>query len=273
MARPAVALVGLLVGLAVLAAPHRTSAIQPTEAPASPALTIDEQERFLASARVVRARRVDRGVTGTLRATLTDGRVTHDASLQFVDLARPHFQGTQGTELNFKDSWRFNVAAYRLARLLGIRSVPPSVEREWRGRKGSFTWWIDDVQMDEGERLRTAARAPDAEAWNRQIWKVRVFDQLVENVDRNTGNLLIDRAWTIWMIDHSRAFRSSNRPPNDGHLRRCPRPLYDALKALDEVAFAAAVRDYLTPWEIRAVLARRAYIVARLEATPGAIVP
>ena len=46
------------------------------------------------------------------------------------------------------------MAAYRLDRLLGLNLVPVSVGRLYRGHTAAFTWWIDDVMMDEGERLK-----------------------------------------------------------------------------------------------------------------------
>ena len=108
----------------------RLSADQaPVATPATPALSIEQQEEFLKKAKVLRTRAVGKGVTGTLRATLTDGTLTHDASIQTIDESMREFRSNHGTELNFVDSWRYNVAAYRLDRLLEIDMTPPSVER------------------------------------------------------------------------------------------------------------------------------------------------
>ena len=46
---------------------------------------------------------------------------------------------------------------------------------------------------------------------------MRVFDELIANTDRNLGNMLIDRQWKLWLIDHSRAFRLHETLPS----RRC----------------------------------------------------
>ena len=40
---------------------------------------------------------------------------------------------------------------------------------------------------------------------------VRLFDQLIYNIDRNIGNLMITNDWRIWAIDHTRAFRIARR--------------------------------------------------------------
>ena len=226
----------------------------------------EQQEAFLKTAKVVNTREAGKGVTGTLRVTLSDGVLTHDASVQTVDVAMNEFRSNRGTELNFKDSWRYNVAAYRLNQVLQLGRVPVSVERSHRGKVGSFTWWVDDVLMDEGERLKTKTSAPDSSAWNEQMWHVRLFDQLIQNVDRNLGNLLIDKSWAVWMIDHSRAFRLSNKLASPKNLTRIERGALERLRALDDAALKTAVGDYLTSFERRALLQRRDEIVALCDA-------
>ena len=238
----------------------------PASAPA-PTLTTDaEREAFLAKARVVRTRPAAKGVTQTLRITLSDGVVTHDASIQTIDERRAVYETPQGTEMNFKDSWRFNVAAYRIDRLLEIGMIPSTVERRHAGKPASFTWWVDDVLMDEQQRYRGNHSAPDSEDWNQQMWTTRLFDQLIANVDRNLGNLLIDKQWTIWMIDHSRAFRTNTALRSPGNLSKVERRLLDRMRQLDRDSLRRAVRDYLNDDEIKALLQRRDRIVEHFDA-------
>jgi hypothetical protein len=233
-----------------------------SSAVAQPSLTAAEQEAFLKTAKIVRTRDAGKGVTGTLRVTLSDGALTHDASVQTVDVSMNEFRSNRGTELNFKDSWRYNVAAYRLNQVLQLGRIPVSVERLHRGKPGSFTWWVDDVLMDEGERLKTKTNSPDPIAWNEQMWHVRLFDQLIQNVDRNLGNLIIDKAWNVWMIDHSRAFRLSNKLNSPKNLTRVERGALERLRALDADTLGTAVGEYLTSFERRALLQRRDEILA-----------
>jgi hypothetical protein len=233
-----------------------------SSAAAQPSLTAAEQETFLKTAKIVRTRDAGKGVTGTLRVTLSDGTLTHDASVQTVDVSMNEFRSNRGTELNFKDSWRYNVAAYRLNQVLQLGRIPVSIERLHRGKPGSFTWWVDDVLMDEGERLKTKTNSPDPIAWNEQMWHVRLFDQLIQNVDRNLGNLIIDKTWNVWMIDHSRAFRLSNKLNSPKNLTRIERGALERLRALDANALGTAVGEYLTSFERRALLQRRDEILA-----------
>lgn len=251
------------------------SAQAPASAPApapAPALSLAEQEQFLKKAKIVRTRGVSVGITGTQRATLTDGVVTHDASIQTIDEYKQRFEGTQGTEFNFRDTWRYNVAAYRLDRLLDLGMIPPSIERSFNGKNGSFTWWVDDVLMDEGARIKKKVEAPEAKRWNEQMWHVRMFDQLIYNVDRNLGNLLIDKKWTVWMIDHSRAFRLFDKVKTPDNITKCERRVFEKLKTLDAATVKAAMGEYLTGPEIRAMLARRDELVKLIDkAGPSAL--
>ena len=242
------------------AAPQEAAATQ-----TAPSLTLEQQEEFLKKAKIVRTRGVGKGVTGTLRATLSDGTVTHDASIQTIDQFMTEFKSNRGTEFNFRDTWRYNVAAYRLDRLLELNMIPPSIERNFQSKQGAYTWWVDEVIMDEAERLKTKAAAPDAALWNEQMWHVRLFDQLIYNVDRNLGNLLIDKSWTIWMIDHTRAFRLFDKIKTPGNLSKVDRKVYERLKALDQDKLKAAMEDYLTGAEIRAMLQRRDHIVTLID--------
>ena len=146
-------------------------------------------------------------MTGSRRATLTDGTLTHDVHIQSVDIAKSVFQAGRHTELNFKDTYRFNIAGYRLARLLGINTVPVSVERTVNGDAAAVTWWVDDVQMDEKERLKRKTMGPHPARTSNQIQLMRIWDELIQNRDRNQGNILWTNDWTMWLIDHTRAFR------------------------------------------------------------------
>src|SRR6266849_5377708 len=160
-----------------------------------PTLTKEQIRQFLLTAKVVSSRHTARGITDPWRLTLTDGTVTHDASFQAIDEHKPTMQLASGTELNFVDSYKYNIAAYQLAELLGLDDMlPVYVERKWKGDTGSLSWWLP-VKMDEVERHKQNLTAPDADAWNNQMYKIRVLDQLVYDIDANLTNVLITEDW------------------------------------------------------------------------------
>ena len=249
------------VGLAATPLPRQDTAVRSDA----------EIEQFLRKAKVIKTRNIGKGVTNSVRVTLTDGTITHDAHVQSIDEAKVRFDGTQGTELNFRDSWRFNVAAYRIDRMIGLNLVPVSVERSLQSRAAAFTWWIDDVLMDEGERSKTDQQPPNIACYNAMMRGLRVFDQLIDNIDRNAGNFVITKSWRLWGIDHTRAFRYSKTPRKPEHLTQIDRSVLEKLRGLNFPEMKQALRSYLPDSDIRNVLARRDAIVAHFEKLPGVV--
>ena len=224
-----------------------------------------EIEEFLLKGQVIRTKGVKKGTTGTTRVTMTVGDFTHDGQIQTIDVSKREFRTDRGVEFNFRDSWMFNVAAYKIDRLIGLNLVPPSVARTYKGTHGAFTWWIDDIKMDEADRFKEKLTPPDLEKWNQQMQLVRLFDQLIANVDRNLTNLLIGNDWSVWAIDHTRAFRTHTNLKTPGNIARCDRQVFAKLKQLDKTTIKEAVGEQLQTYEIDAVLKRRDLIVAIIE--------
>ena len=229
---------------------------------AEPKLTLEQEEEFLLHAKVIKSHQTSKGVTAPWRLTLTDGTITHDAVFQPVDERKNVMAYGDGrTEINFKDSYHFNIAAYRLARLLGMDNmIPVYLERKWNGNSGSIGWWLS-VKMDEGERARQHIDAPDVDAWNKQMYKVRVFDQLIYDTDPNLTNVLITDDWKIWRIDFTRAFRLHKDLKDPKDLVMCERSLLDKLRKLDEDDVMEKTKGQLTKGEVKALMARRDKIV------------
>jgi hypothetical protein len=252
------------------AAPAAATAVTPSAAKLSDA----EMEQFLLKARLGKTRSASKGVTGSLRATLSDGKLTHDAHVQTVDEHLQQFAGSNGgVEFDFRDSWTFNLAAYKIDRLIGMNMVPVSVARRHGYQEAAYTWWLDDVMMDEQERLKRkeekkpglSGEPPDTEIWNQQMQMVRLFDQLIANIDRNLGNLMITKDWRLWPIDHTRAFRNNRQLKTPGNVTRVDRGVLERMKALDRETLRKETGKYLTTFQIDALLARRDAIVKRIE--------
>jgi hypothetical protein len=220
-------------------------------------LTDQEKEQFLLNAEVVKCRTSPVGATKPLICTFSDGRLTHDAGFQSVDIREAQYQTLSGTEFNFRDYYAYNIAAYRLHRLLDLNMMPPTVKRRVKGKLGALSWWIDDVLMMDRDRYLKKIQAPDPARHNDQVYQVRVFNQLVYNNDPNLTNVLIDNDWKIWIIDYTRAFRlhKSLKDPKD--LVRIDRRIYNGLQSLTEEVLNRELGKYLNKAEIRALLARR----------------
>lgn len=220
------------------------------------AWTDAEMEAFLSQAKAVKWKTLGTGITQSLRATLDRNGEVRDAHFQSVDEAKTAYQTTQGTEHNFRDSWKYNIAAYRLDRLLGLHMTPPSVEGRIAGRRGAITWWIEGAMM-ETERVKKKIEPPDQDVWGKQMHVVRLFDQLIFNTDRNLQNLLIAPGWQLWMIDHTRAFRLLPHLRDAKNLERCERHLFERLRSLTHGEVSAATKPFLGDMEVNGVMARR----------------
>ena len=226
----------------------------------APKLTDDQMEKFLRDGKILSMKGINAGITGTQRAKLIDGTMEHDAHVQCIDESKATFEGTQGTEMNFKDTWRYNVAAYRLGRILGVGDmIPVSIERKVNGNACAVTWWLDNSMM-ESDRLKKKLTAPDQDRWNREMYVVRVFDQLIYNTDRNLTNLMIDPEWRIWMIDHTRAFRLYNTLRETKNLVQCDRKLLERLRTIN-AEMLKPLKPYVNDAEIKGLLRRRDVIV------------
>jgi hypothetical protein len=263
MARSFTSLVILAASLvSALCLPAPVCAQEAAVAASTAVLTTEQIETFLLNAQIVTSRKLGKGVTGSRVATLSDGRLTHDAHVQHVNIEKP-------AERAFKDQYRYNIAAYRIARVLGLTNVPVSVERKVDDRPAAVTWWVDGVLMDEEER---AAREKNKTmpGWPRakivgSLQVMKVFDELIANADRNAGNQLWTNDGTLWLIDHTRAFRLQTALKKPEKLERCSRDLWKGLRELTLEAVTTAVADSLTKGEIKALMARRNIIVKRFE--------
>jgi len=259
---------GRFVGVALIAILHgfSTSAVAQTTAPERVSLTPEQMEKFLLEAKILKSRAAGSGTTGTLRLTLSDGTVTHDAQAQFIEVEQAIYRVQGYTEFNFRDCYCFNIAAYKLAVLLGIDNVPMSVERKVNGKPSAVTWWIDDYVMDEEGRRKKSAADPNSQRFDHYRYRERVFDELIQNRDRNLGNIIYTTDWTTWMIDHTRAFRLNKDLGKPAELIRVERPLYENMKKLTAESLAAAVGKQLRKAEVDAVIARRDAILKIFDA-------
>jgi hypothetical protein len=222
-----------------------------------------ELESFLQRAAVSDMRAIPRGVTKPRKVTLTLDGITRDAAWRVINDSRTGVTtlGRGEREVDFEDTWRTDCAAYELDKLLGLGMVPATVERVIQGERGSLTIWIDD-SMTEQERRDRNLLPPEPEAWSRQVFKMRMFDNLIHNIDRNLGNSLITTDWQLRLIDHSRAFRKATTLREPDQLARFSRSLLDAMAKLEKGELRARLGRYISVFQIDALLERRDKLLA-----------
>ncbi|MBY0493157.1 MAG: hypothetical protein K2Y23_02965 [Cyanobacteria bacterium] len=233
-------------------------------------LSVDQIRAFLKDAKVIRARGTQKGVTAPKRLTLSDGNIEHDAVFQAIDdhqnVMRLGGGGRQETtELNFVDSYKYNIAAYEIATLLGLdHMMPVYVERRWNGQIGSISWFVPAL-MDESERIKKTLQPPNPTEWNNQMYRMRVFSSLLRDTDRNLTNVLVTHQWKVMMIDFSRAFRLQPELLHSKDLQKIDRQLLARLEQLSTETVRSATKDFLTKSELEAMMKRRDLLVAHFK--------
>jgi len=187
------------------------------------------------------------------------------------------WKDAEGRQKGFLENWKWEIAAYRIDKLLGLNMVPPTIEKRFREERGSCQLWIDDT-MTLLDKVEQEIKTPQIRvpSWNRALYKQRTFDNLIANVDRHQKQFLITRDFRILLCDHSRSFRTSKKLTktliydenfNEGPrlMRELPRPLFENIKALTFAKIKNVVDDYLSNKEIESVMQRRDLIVTWIE--------
>lgn len=220
---------------------------------------------FLVNAEIVEWAYTGEGVTRPRRVVLEKDGLRLQAIFHDVHTVKERVRlPNRGILLNYKDSYTSQVAGYRVAMLLGLDNVPPAVIRDWGRERGSAALWIEGAET-EGARLAKGEDPPFPLVYQHRFFDLRVFDNLINNTDRNQGNLLFDSPGKLWFVDHTRSFGSSRNLPDPDLVTHCSRPLWATLRALDPAAVDAQLSDLLSKPERRALFERRDRIVALLE--------
>jgi len=184
-----------------------------------------------------------------------------------------------GRVKGFMEGWKWEIAAYRLDKYLGLNMVPPTVEKRFRENRGSCQLWVTSM-MSLKKKFEDEIKTPSYRVfnWNRAFYKQRAFDNLIANEDRHQNQYLITEDWRMILIDHSRSFRTSKKftkkliydeKYKEGPtfiMKQLPRALYEKIKSLNAEVIKGVVGEYLTDKEIEAVLLRKDLIVEWVEA-------
>ena len=215
---------------------------------------------FLKAARVVSMGEVGEGVTHSMVVVLDEGTTRRKAIFKTVDL-RMKTQTRFGAETaeEYIDSYKYEIAAYELDKLLGVNIVPVTVERKINGKRGSLQEWIDGVISHYGH----GESPPDMDRTRDQIHTVWLFDYLIYNVDRHTDNLMFGRGWVPVVIDHSMSFRTFERPSRP--LYRFPQEAIDRLRTLDSRRVKKVLKRYLKRRQIEALMRRREIVLEAVD--------
>lgn len=219
---------------------------------------------FLATAEVVERKEIGGSYNKPLRVTLEKDGVRARAIFRTVDTKGMSLNQAADPRMMLRDNYKFEVAAWELARHLGLDSVPPATLRTLDGKEGSIQLWIEGAESEQ-ERLDEGREPANSTLFALQRQELLVFDALILNYDRNPGNQLVDQNGKLWWVDHTRTFMRMPALANVETLRYCPRRLWDGLHRLDLASLEVALEPYLEKAQIKALLKRHRILLQRLE--------
>jgi len=232
----------------------------------------EQWEQFLLTAEIVKSELIGVGVTKPWKLYLKKGDVE----------AKAAWKNPSGRDGTVDDSWKSEIAAYRLDKLIGLNSVPPVVEREFKGKKGCLSLWAESATnylklMESGKNIPQEA----VEKTDKMKYILRLWDCLIANADRTQENILLTEDWRTIIFDHSRAFQTDRKfvrqivygtngifKLDDGRpmlFRRVPRVMVEKIKGLTAPAIKEAVGPYLTDRQVDGIIARIPLIMKELD--------
>ena len=226
-------------------------------------------EEFLKTAEIVDSKQIlDAAVTHPWILNLKQGDVTKKGLWKDIS----------GRPGGYIDSWKYEVAAYELDKVLGLGMVPVTVERRFNGNRGSLQIWVDDTKSLK-KITEENIKKPSYRVfyYNRALYLQRAFDNLIANEDRHLDNYLIVLPdWRMILIDHSRSFRTTGKfikqliytekhPEGPMVMKELPKAFFEKIKALTLEQIKAAVTEYLTDEEIKCIMIRKDLVLAEMD--------
>jgi hypothetical protein len=208
-----------------------------------------EFEAYIRGAEIDHLDDIPLGVTKPKRAFLKPGGLVESVAWKVLPPSR---------QTGYWESYKSEIAAYELDKLLGIDMVPVAVEKRWKGQTAAAILWVSPVRP-----WKEVQALPKPLKWNRQAILMKMFDNLIGNPDRNMGNLIVDADWNLFLIDHSRAFVVTKDLPVK--MEHIDRDVWKRMLALDEATLTAALGQWVDRGGIRAVVARRDKMKAAID--------
>jgi hypothetical protein len=166
-----------------------------------------------------------------------------------------------GYSKGFMESYKSEIAAYKLDRMLDLHMVPPIIERKIEGITGAAVYWVEHTK---GWSVEKPPQGPEPN-WSLQLTRMKMFDLLIANIDRNQGNLIYDNDWHLFLIDHSRAFIDKKDLKGMAPLGRVDRALWNRMQALTMEDLNRGLQNWVGDKEKRALLTRRDLLAKNIQ--------
>jgi hypothetical protein len=164
-----------------------------------------------------------------------------------------------GRRGGYWESYKSEIAAYELDKLLELNMVPPAVERRIDGEVGAAVMWLPELKSVKD----LGGKVPTGPVWGKPLRKMLMFDNLISNSDRNAGNIMVGQPGELILIDHSRAFVTETTLPKK--IERVDAGLWARMQALTRDDLVRVLGPWIESEAIDAMLQRRARMVSDVE--------
>jgi len=224
-------------------------------------------EEFLKTAEIIDAKEIGTGVNKPFRLFLKEGEIENSGC----------WKNPRGKTQGRIEGWQYEIAAYEMDKLLELNMVAPTVERRYKGKRGSLQLWctFENTLLDVMED-KIPMPQEKLDHLNKMKYVARAFDSLIANDDRTQENIFYTKDWRMLLPDHSQSFRSGkeyekqlmfgkNGIKGTKLIRQLPRAFVEKVKDLDFESIKAAVGPYLTDKEIKAVLKRKELLLKEID--------
>ncbi|WP_068546955.1 metallophosphoesterase [Thalassotalea crassostreae] len=230
----------------------------------SNSMTDEEIKSFLLTAEVIKSKPIGVGVTNSNVVTLSKDGKQIRALFKTYDSDPGMDKGRYPNKKYIADRYQFEIAAFRLDRMLDLNLVPVAVRRRVDGKYGLLQYWVDDLISEtkiEEKGIAFESHCPKLEQYITRY----IFDVLIYNDDRNQTNLNFSRKdFMLYLIDHSIAFGVSSKPPDmyKNAKLKLSSLFREKLSDLSYENLHKELNDLLSNSQISAIIKRRDFILS-----------
>ena len=247
-------LCGVALSAALLLAPLSTAQAPPVDAAANTAKAWVGKtaaiETHLKTAEVVSMEEIGTGVTHPRRAHVSPEAPVESFAWKVIP---------PGRRSGYWESYKSEIAGYELDKLLAMNMVPPAVERTVGEETGAAVMWVGGLKSVK----ELGGKVPTGPAWGKPLRRMMMFDNLIANIDRNAGNILVGPPGELILIDHTRAFITDKKFVNK--IERVDAELWDRMKALTRDDLNRTLGHWIDDEQIAAIIERRDAMAAAVD--------